>query len=229
MKKKILFIIGILILCSGCSATYKITINDDGSVNETLAASEDTEFFSNYPNSSVGRVVGNILEPYLNTLNSKEYSVSTNIQETKGGATISKKYDSIESYIKNSILYNQFTNKINYSTDGDKVTISAKGAFEKNTQEIGVFNVNSSDIIIELPYKVLENNADEVDGKIYIWKFDEKDTNIREIKLVYDKSKIYNDTSYLTYIAIGVIILFLAGMVYLYLRFTGKRKSVNKI
>ena len=229
MKKRILFVVLIIVLCSGCNANYKLTIKEDGTVDESVYASEDSTFYENYSKSSVGKVIGNLLSPYLDELNEKKYTVNTKVNETNGGASISKTHDSIADYTRNSILYNQFTDKINYEEDGNKITISAKGAFAKETQELGIFNVDTSTIMIELPYKVLENNADEVEGNIYIWKFTENDKEIREIRLVYDKTKIYNDNSYLNYIAIGIILLFLGVLVYMFYRFKNKRNSVNEI
>lgn len=230
MKRKILLILVILILCAGCDVKYKITINEDGSVDEYASLTEDSTFFEQYPKSSIGRVVGFLLEPHLDELNDKEYEVKNVITNETGGAVITKKYDDIEQYVNNNLFYSQFTNKINYSKDGAIVTLIAEGAFEKDAQVPELFNVDTAEIIIEVPYKVTENNADEVNGNVYKWIFKKSDKEIREIKLVYNsKIKVNAGNIYMYYIAIGVIVIALIAMLIFYYKFNKKKKTVNEI
>ena len=72
MKKKLLFVVLILILLSGCKAKYSLRINKDGSVEESLVATEPPEYFDNYKHTSVGKVISYVITPYMDLLNEKK-------------------------------------------------------------------------------------------------------------------------------------------------------------
>lgn len=230
MKRKILFLlVFILICCAGCSANYSVVINKDGTVEEKLSALEDEEFFEQYPKSSKGLVVSYILQPYLEQLNANDYNIENNITKTDAGVNITKKYSNFEEYKNKSVIYKQFTNEIKYDKEGKKVTISLKGKFSHSEQNQELIPVDSGKIAIELPYKVTEQNADRVNDNVYLWDFGEKDNDEREIKIVFDESKSYdqNYTSVIIAISIILVLLFIMFMIYNNIRL--KRENVNKL
>ena len=226
MYKKILFIIFIVVICTGCNVKYTLTVNKDNTIEESTYAAEDYSFFENYPHSSVGRIIGLLLQPHLDKLNSNEYNVETNIKSKSGGVRITKTFDSIEEYSKNSLFYSQFTDKIDCNVDGNIVTLTAKGKFVGESQNQNKLPVSSAEIKIIVPFKVLESNADVVDGNEYIWN---ADTNEREIKIVYDKSKENKKSNYSTFIIIGAIIIITIISLAIFMKFSSKKESVNRV
>ena len=231
MKKKFLLVLIMILFCAGCKVKYNIKINEDGTVEETAVASETPEFYDEYTHTSVGLVISRILSQYEDILNEKKYDVKTNVYvNNDSGVTLTKKYNDFKEYIGNSILYTQFTDKIDYTEDGDKITINAKGKFSKSEQNQDYFYIDESSIIITVPYKVLDNNADKVQGNTYIWNFDKKSNKDKEIKLVYSKSKIDNlNIDYSVIIVIGVIILLAIISIFICLKFNTSRKEANKL
>ncbi len=229
--KKILLIVFMVLICAGCEANYTIKFDGDLNVEERLRALEDAEFFKQYENSSAGRVVGFILEPYLDELNNKGYTTETHITNQDSGVFINKKYKSLEEYIKSTILANEFTDKINYEVDGDKVTLSAVGKFSTGGQDQTHFSVDEGSITINIPFKVIEHNADEVDGDDYTWNIDGKKGEQRELKLVFDKSSFKNGTSdkFSPIIFLVIAGVLLIGGFMLYNKIKGKRENVNQI
>lgn len=229
MKRKFVFIFLIIILCSGCRAEYNLTINDDLSVEENVLATEAEDFFKEYEKSSIGRVIGFILEPYLTTLNENNYTTNTYITSGRSGATISKKFDSLEEFAKSTIFASQYTDKVDYTKDGNKITLSVKGRFSKADQDQTRFPIEEAAISIKLPFKVIDNNADKVDGDVYTWLFDKKDTEEREIKITFDGSKINKSFNY-WYIGIIIGIIILLIMLFMvYNKVKSKRNNVNEI
>ena len=226
MSKKILFIIFIIVICTGCNVKYSLTINKDNTIEESIYASEDYSFFENYPHSSVGRVISFLIEPYLDKLNSNEYSVETNVKSKSGGVSISKTFDSIEEYSKNTLFYNQYTDKIDCNVDGNIVTLTVKGKFVGETQNQSKFPVSSAEIKINVPFKVLESNADIVDGNEYIWNVDKTE---REIKIVYDKSKENKKSDYTSIIIICAIIAITIISLIIFMKINSKKEFVNKV
>ncbi len=229
MKRRILFILSfILIFCAGCTANYNVVINKDGTVEEKLYAYEKEEFFQQYPKSSKGLVISYILEPYLDKLNENNYTVENNITETNAGVNITKKYSSFEDYVKNSIIYNQFTDEIKYDKNGKKETISLTGNFCHSDQNQEIIPVDNGSIAITVPYKVDEQNADKVNETSYLWNFDEDDDE-REIKISFDSSKDAN-YSYLPIIGLISVLIFILILGFiLYNNLNNKRKNANKL
>lgn len=228
--KKFILILLMIGLCCGCQVKYQVNINEDLTVEERVRATRSAEFFEGYENSSVGRVVGIILRPYLDTLNENEYVVNNYITETNSGVTINKKYSSLDEYAKNTIFISQFGDKINVTKDGSKITISTKGQFSYSEQDQSRIPVNSASISIKIPFKVIENNADSVNGDVYTWNFKSTESKERKIELVFDKDKIASDSNGLGVI-IGVVILVIILIVGLiaFKNFKEKKESVNKI
>lgn len=226
MGKKILFIIFIMVLCTGCNVRYSLTINKDNSVEEYVYASEDYDFFENYPNSSVGRVIGFLIEPYLEKLNSNGYVVENKIKKKSGGVSITKKFDNITDYSEQSLFYSQYADKINCDVDGDIVTLSIKGKFVGETQNQNKFPVSEANVTLNIPFKVLENNADIVDGNDYTWILDK---NEKEIKIVYDSSKENIKGEYSTIIIVGVILLITIISLLIFMKFNSKKEFVNRV
>ena len=231
MKKKIILVLIMILFCAGCKVKYNIKINDDGTVEETMVASETPDFYEEYEHTSTGKVISRILEQYSDILNEKKYDVETNIYvNVDSGATLKKKYDSFNDYVGNSILYTQFTDKIDYSEDGDTITIKAKGKFSTSEQNQDYFYVDEGTIVITVPYKVLDNNADKVQGNTYVWNFNKESNEEKEIKLVYSKSKLSNmNIDYSVIIVIGVLILLAIISIFICMKFNTSRKEANKL
>lgn len=227
--KKILLLCLMILLCAGCQAQYNITINEDLTVNETLQATEGSDFFARYPKSSTGRVVGFILEPHLDTLNENNYIVDNIVTTNKGGAIVKKKFKSLEEYKDSSILTSQFTKNLTYSKNGSAVTLSAKGKFSKEEQNQDVIAIDTGSISITVPFKVTNHNADEVVDNVYTWNFGENDIDEREIKMTFDSSKINKKINYVPFIIVGVIGVLLICIFFVYNKVVAQRASINEI
>lgn len=227
--KKYILILFIIFLCCGCGVKYNISIDEKLKIEEKVSVTESAEFYSEYEKSSVGRVVSIILAPYLDTLNDNNYTITNSITSTSGGVVISKNYNSIDDYVNNTIFKSQFTDDLNYSVDGNKVTIVADGNFSYAEQDQSRIPVDKASISIKLPFKVLEHTADEVDGDTYIWNFDKSVEGKKEIKLVFNKSRINKEFDYRYIIGIIIIITIIACGFIWYKKFKEKKDNANTI
>ncbi len=229
MKKNLVVVLLLMIMCVGCEANYSLEISKDLTVKETLQATEDREFFNQYEKSSMGRVVGFILSPYLNILNENNYETNNYITTNRGGVVINKEYKTFDEYTKSTTLTSQFTNKIDYKEDGDLITITTNGGFSVAEQDQQRIPIEKASISINVPFKVEEHNADKVSDNVYTWIFDDSDTNQREIKLVFDKSKINKKINYVGIFTIISVIILLLLVFMMYNNVRKKRESINKI
>lgn len=228
MKKKYFIFIMLLFLCVGCKVKYTLTIDKDGKVESTALLTESKSFYDSYQHSSTGRVISFILEPYLDKLNSNNYEVNNSIGNENSGVKIKKKFDNIEDYINNDIFYSQFTDKINYSKNGKKVSISLTGKLSGDAQNQSKIPVKEGSIVIELPFKVTKNNADKVDGNRYIWNVSQEEE--KEIIIEYDSSKINKSFKIPGIVIFLIIIISILVILFLvYNKMSAERKKSNDI
>ncbi len=244
MKKKLLIMI-LIIICAGCNADYKVKINDDLSVTETLSATEPKEYYEEYGNQMPGTIIASILSPYVDTLNENGYYTDTVINNSTGGIKTSKDYANIEEYAKNTIFSSQYSqDAIDYQVDGDIVTLSISGAFSHAEQDQTSIPVDTARITISLPFKVVEHNADSVGNNVYYWNYDEE-TGLKTIRISFNskekvtvdkpkteiekiKEKIL-DNKYLIFVVTGIIILSISGVILLFKKLKEKQEKANKI
>lgn len=230
MKRKIcLLLIGILFLCSGCTVNYTLSINEDLTVSESLNAMEGADFYSAYTNSSVQKVIGFILEPNLDYLNSNGYTVDQVLTSSEAGVKVTNEYANLEEYKTKSQLPNQFADDWTYIENGNEITLTITGAFSHDEQnQDGKYVVDEATINIVLPFKVVNHNADsfDEDTNTYTWNFNE-DTEEREITITFNKTieKPFNSI----YIIIGIGIVVVLIIFLIISKFMDTHKDRNKI
>ncbi len=193
----------IILLClmlTGCRIDYNLKITDKNKFVEKtdiMAYFPNGNSISNEPGEEgydIAEVLRSDAREYLNTLSFSGYNL-INIESTNyKGVRVSRTFDGAVSYNYNMLVKNLY-DEFSVDLSDDIVTISAKGLnrekVESRYEMMGMVLDNSS-INIELPYKVLENNADEVDKNknIYTWNID-KNTTEKDILLKYDSSNVY--------------------------------------
>lgn len=193
----------IILLClmlTGCRIDYNLKITDKNKFVEKtdiMAYFPNGNSISNEPGEEgydIAEVLRSDAREYLNTLSYSGYNL-INIESTNyKGVRVSRTFDGAVSYNYNMLVKNLY-DEFSVDLSDDIVTISAKGLnrekVESRYEMMGMVLDNSS-INIELHYKVLENNADEVDKNknIYTWNID-KNTTEKDILLKYDSSNVY--------------------------------------
>lgn len=193
----------IVLLClilTGCRIDYNLKITDKNKFVEKtdiMAYFPNGNSISNEPGEEgydIAEVLRSDAREYLNTLSYSGYNL-INIESTNyKGVRVSRTFDGAVSYNYNMLVKNLY-DEFSVDLSDDIVTISAKGLnrekVESRYEMMGMVLDNSS-INIELPYKVLENNADEIDKNknIYTWNID-KNTTEKDILLKYDSSNVY--------------------------------------
>ena len=171
--KKIIFVIIVILILSGCSANASITIDENNNVKEDI--------YVYVPNS--------VIE--MNQLTKDEFldeELSYNTNSRLSSYNQERVYDENESgikFTKNSIdicnslkssAFIDFFNEFNCKEEEDFYEINAKSNFicyETNDSEYesecnGLKSVNLS---ITLNQEVLSNNADSINQNTYIWNF----------------------------------------------------------
>ena len=221
-KLKKILITFIILITSGCSVEYNLNINEDNSVSETVVASEVTTKME-----SLTRLKGDTAVNYLFKMfnrNDDLISVTSTSDTYNTYATAKRVYNDIDEY-KDSFKSDLFSN-INVSKSDNTVMIYAKQKTKLTNDSSYSLIYDDVHIKIKIPYKVIENNADEVIGDTYIWNLSKND-DLKTVKISYldnnknnnmnikINNKIYSISYYITIIGLlALIIIFIIIIVY---------------
>lgn len=231
----------IIILClllSGCKIDYNLKITNDNKYVEKcdllkyFPGGNSVEYIEG---TSETRDIAEVLRAQarqkLSTMAYSKYKLIDVESANYKGVRATRTFDGAVAYNYN-LLIKELYDDFSVNLDKNIVTLSAKGfnreKVEDSNEEAG-FVIDNSTITIDLPYKVIENNADEVDESknIYTWYIN-KDTKEKDILLKYDVDSLYalnmktigtkvNMT--VVYIVFIVLVLVILGyFVYLYIK-----------
>lgn len=210
-KIKILTICLLFLLC-GCSVEYDLSINKDLTVSESVTAKEIT----NRMNSRTGLDTDSSVNYLYNMF--KREGLDTTISKVESDnetiATVNGYHNSLEDYASN--FTSDVFKKADISTNGDIVSLSfdQTKALLSNSPRTLVYD--EIVVKIEVPFKVIEHNADSVNKNTYTWNI-KKDKTLKNIKISFDKKqvkeelkvKLFNNTFSIKFefIAVGAILL----------------------
>lgn len=241
MKKvKIIVFMCFLILLTGCSAEANVVMDEYGKVSENVIISEKLSNLN--PNKNKAEIVlKSTLNKYKSALDSREYNYDTKIKKNNGIAEFTNSYSDIMNYFE-STVFSQYVYKQMKWTETDEY-------FEiRNVSEHITYCDDCSDwpvlsyirVNITLPVSATEQNADEVDGNTYIWKYD-KNTKDKNFYLKISKSALEeNKKNYIKnqeikknrskIINIGIIvgaILIIAGAIFVFYKKKYKKNNFD--
>ena len=172
MKKKILVLL-VIFLLTGCTAKSEVKVNYNGNVSEKVTVLSNTVAFKNYK-YSVKQMIESVISNYLKALEFRGYKFETIEGKKESGAYFINNYDDICSYFQNT-GFNQYVYQHMSCVQDDKYIII------KNDTEYIPYCENCSNwpslnkikLELTLPVNALENNADSINNKTYIWNYDE--------------------------------------------------------
>ncbi len=197
-KLKIIVISIFILLLTGCSGNYNLTINKDMSVNEELELSFDN-------NKDLYNKTLKIFEN--NNVDKNKYDV--NISNGKVAIKYNEKFNSIEDYILNSKVYKQLFNEIQYNKTKSYIDlyVSDELKLKNNYNLISGSNLQDLDMIqvnITNPYKMIYTNAEIENNNTYTWTIKKNDQN-KEIQMQF--KHLLNEFPYRLVIVLSVIAL----------------------
>ena len=183
-NKKFILLILVIILFSGCSVSYDLTINEDLTVNEKVVAVESTNSLKTKTGQDPKTAANSLYDFYKNDGVKYKFSTVVGNADTKSYATASyKSLEDYESHFKSDIV-----KEVNITKKDNYVTLEYK-------QDVPLSEFSSKSLVydsiavnIDVPFKVTENNADSVKGNTYTWNI-EKDGSLRDIKITFNTNE----------------------------------------
>ena len=217
MKKiRLILLVSILFLLSGCSGTYDITLNQNLTIDEKVTLDvKDT-----------GGIYEKAKQLFINNnIDEKKYKVVQ--KDNKVSITYNESYDSIEDYVLNSILYKQLFDDINYTKQKNKIEFNTIGKLKLDSKnQIDIINDYNIDLLLinfNTDLKVYETNADEsYEGK-YTWRLT-SDTTEKEIKIQLNPTNREFNYKYII-----VLVLIVLVSLFFLIRFLRKIKRSSKV
>lgn len=188
MKKfKHLFILFVVMFLTGCSVNYKLTINDDLSIDEEVVATEYTKIMEKKTNLKGEDSINYLYEMFRKNLDNETFYYDNSNNLTIGTATESyKDFNDFNFSFKSDLFY-----PLKYKKDKNIITLSLPQTKQLGNHYSDNLIYDEVSITMVIPFKVLENNADKVNGNKYTWNI-EKDKKLRTIKIKFDTSRSKN-------------------------------------
>jgi len=206
MKKLVLLLISILVI-TGCSVKYNITINEDLSLTEEAKLTGTASFFANYYKTTKTNVLKSFIDIYQDILKENKYEYELK-EDDIPYVNVTRKYKSVSDYVNNSKLFNGYFDEVKYSEDGNIKKIETIGFNDNNPDDPERFNVKELTIAIKCAYDVKNHNAKNVDKKTNTFYYElNKDNN--KILLEYNTSVKFNSNSETirTLIIFGIVVI----------------------
>ncbi|MBR2708223.1 MAG: hypothetical protein IKE90_02170 [Bacilli bacterium] len=223
--KRILMIL-VLFLFTGCNVTYNVNIGDK---IEELTNFKFEEVDYNYDNnvnmmtSSYEFISSVINEDYLafyDNISDKLYSK----ERTKDGMNLSYKYD--YGNIDDSSIFNYCGDTVEYYNTGKYILIKVDD-FTNCFLQAGGPHLNNLTINVKSDLKVLENNADEVNGNVYTWRMSKDNFYDKKLNIKIKKGIGSNKKSTINYTFIFVVLVILIGLVIILIFYIFKKRKDN--
>lgn len=225
MKKKILVILLICFLFTGCTANVNINIDKNNSVTEEVLLSQNIAELEGY---GVSRYVDDEYEIRLGSNNLPNYKVDILDDNENIMRKYSNSYNNICILFKESVFKDYFDD-ITCTESNDTYEVVASSKYLSS----GENELQSLSLNITLPDKAVSSNANEVNENTYTWKFDDGKESKLELKIkkysnkTIDKQKGYKNSKD-TKLSIAIIVLLILVIAFICKILYDKYKS-NKM
>lgn len=231
--KKIFSSLFIVLLITGCSANYNLTIESSLNVNENINIIGDDRFKID-GNYTVDTMYDTILNTYSENVDKNKISnIEKYLDNNNLSIKLNNNYTNLDELSKSYYFSLIYPNNLKVTTDENIVTLNT----DNNMNNLWVFMTDMEDdplikqlnINIKVPYVVTNNNADKVDEKnnIYTWEYNFQTTN-KIISISFDKNNLHvvenKSIKILIYILIFLAII---GIGYLIYKKSQKIKNKN--
>ena len=231
MKK--IFLLLIAMLLSGCTVKYNLIIYDDLSVDEEIYGLEDNDFYDLYYRDTKKDVVNYLFNAKNDLLVKYQYEREYyHDNETNlAGAKLVRSYENLADYINSTISYKHYFEKLKFEENDNIVKIYSDSNFiPYYYDDPEYFAIDSSDINIRMPFKVVNSNADScnIDSGLSVckWHFN-MDMSDKSIYIEFDKTVSSKNVSIKNYIIIGLIVLGI--IIFIYFVFFLRIKTRNNL
>lgn len=231
MKKiKIFIFLCLILLLSGCSVEYDLTLNDDLTVSEKVVATEKTKRMEALTKQKGKQAVNYLYDMFKR--NGEDITLTSRDDDYNTYATAITFHEDINDYA--SKFSSDVFDNVNVTKDGNIITFSAKQKELLSSDTNYSLLYDDITVNITIPFEVTSNNADKVNGNTYTWNI-KKDSDYKTIEFSYKEGNkkdevninVNNETYNIHYgvvIAVGLVIII--GSIVLFVYIKNKKNNV---
>lgn len=216
--KKIVILVGIVFLLSGCNITYNLEINNQEfkenikivennkeAWNLPLSVLTVEEFYEHYKDKPIPISVNSpIVSESNEKLNDVQYYKKKNLT-SEDSLGLSYKYDMTQSQFNDSFFIHYAYNRFLVGTVDDHIIISTGENFKLYEQ---YNNLDKVTVNIKTNHKVIDNNADEINGDTYTWNITKRNASNKSIYLEIEKDQLVDNEGN-SFLGVVIIIFFI--------------------
>lgn len=195
LKKKVLLLLPILLLMTGCDVNYELTIDETGFLEDTIIATDETEN-EQYNGSRLSDFLLSFSQSYI-----PSYFNPENYDSLQGGYQVGVEFYDIKEYLYNNDTGIEAT--YNFNSYDLHRSRAIKECFSEITiqKNEDVYRINTSrgcnafknysllenlTVRIKTDYNVIYHNADEVEDNEYIWYINKDNYQSTEINFTFN-------------------------------------------
>lgn len=207
MLKRILLLIPVTLLITGCGSTYEIEFTQDNKIKDTISIFEENDKVKKLTKEDEDKLLNTLLdfergyEHYKRELYTTEeitgykYTYDFTYEEYDAMSQLRKCYE--------GLTLNVTENTIELKTEGEFLCAT----YYKE--------MPSMEITIKSDYKIVDSNAQMQDGNKATWKINKTNYKKNNIEITFDKNNINEEEKELPIKNIIIIILFLIAVIYI--------------
>lgn len=190
-RKKIILIILIIFIMSGCTIKTEITMMDDGSIKENVNILESMSNIAS-DKDKFEKKVNSYLKDYKKVLTKTGYNTSIMYGEKSlSGVQFKNNYKNICHYFSKNLFTFRIYNDISCNEDDYYIEIKSNTPYPVYCSDcVDRISLQDAKFIINLPINALEHNADIVNENTYSWEFNKNTDSSKNIYLKIDKQKL---------------------------------------
>lgn len=219
-KNKIILLILVTLLFSGCTVNYSLYINDDLSVNESVTASENSYDLKTTTGQDPKVAASSLYDLYR--IKGVKYNISTVSNDSETLSVVTSSFDSLEDYQEH--FKSDIVNEVSVTNKKGIITIEYKQDVPLTEYASKALIYDSIEVNIEVPFKVTKHNADSVNGNTYTWNI-KKDGELKDIKITFNskETNLSKKINILGFFEINVkySVLFVVGLIVIALAIVG--------
>lgn len=213
-NKKIILLILVMLVFSGCSVKYNLNINEDLSVNEKIIASENTTSLKIKTGQEPKVAANSLYDSYK--IKGVKYNISTTSNNRETTSNVSTSFKSLDDYV--DYFESDIIKEVNITEKDGYITLEYKQDVPLTEYSSRSLVYDSIEVNLIIPFKVTENNADKVNGNTYTWNI-KKDGKLKDIKITFNKNETNSSKkiNFFGFFEINVkySVLFICGIVLL--------------
>lgn len=192
MRRKIIYLILICFLLSGCSIDYNLIISQNLTVNEEAYVYDKKSEFSTFKTVDDG--LNSYIKEYSTVLDNLKYKYSKYSTTDVAGLKVTNSYNSLNDYVNNVYGFYQYFNSIEYIEKNNISLLRYNSLMYLYDQNPNISAADENNIKITIPYKLLSvtNVKCNYDNKVNICTFniDENTKPQTSYEIVFDNTTL---------------------------------------